>query len=322
MRIFLRDMSAQIAAAATIAAAGVLGVKLASLTPVIAAYAPFSYLVAFLVISIAAAAFLFGAGKAKQALWPSTPKAPETYDDTEIRDKVDSSDEILAGIVRDVRSLTAKVSDDEKLIRKIIDDYQCMLALEARFSDEMDKLKEFIDSKFETARSNHEALQERVLTAESASSAEKLKIQSALHTIWMREEITKVSVDLREDATYLTQRLQEGKQLDAKSWDSWLNVYTHWSGLMNQWWMMARFYLANTKQVMSAPDHMFAKTQVDESLLTPVGGAEAVRIYKKFRIMQDQWEAVQPELHNNLILVAFSGITEMEVRHGQPVEQG
>jgi hypothetical protein len=66
---------------------------------------------------------------------------------------------------------------------------------------------------------------------------------------------------------------------------------------------------------------MYPTTQVDEALLTPGGGAEAVRLYKRFCIIQNQWEAVQVELDNNLVLVAFNGMTELDVRHGQALEQ-
>jgi len=148
------------------------------------------------------------------------------------------------------------------------------------------------------------------------------RIASSLHSIYLREKLAKLAVEIRKDAADLSHKVTEGQQHDAESWEKWQNVHGHWWSLMGQWWTAARFYLANSRQVLLAPDNMYPRIQLDENTLVPAGGAEAVRVYKKFRIIQDQWEAVQGQLEDNMCLVAFSGQTELDVRHGQPLEQG
>lgn len=199
--------------------------------------------------------------------------------------------------------------------RAIIDDYQHMRGLEARFSGELDGLKEVV-------RTEDEGLRQHLQVLEGKLAKLKATMRSSIHAIWMREQIAELVEGIRRDAADLNHRVSERQQHDKISWDRWENVYGHWNSLMVQWWVIARFYLANTGQVLQVPDHMYPGTEVDEALLTPGGGAEAVRLYKKFRIIQDQWEAVQEELHKNMVLVAFHGMPEEEVRNGQPVEQG
>jgi hypothetical protein len=164
-------------------------------------------------------------------------------------------------------------------------------------------------------------LQERLGGIEEKLTTTRDRTLHSLHAIYLRERLTQLAVDIRRDAADLSHKVTERQQHDAASWNSWQSVHSHWWSLMNQWWMVARFYLANSKQVLLAPDDMYPKIEVDESTLVPIGGAEAVRVYKKFRIIQDQWEAVQDQLEDNVCMVAFSGMTELDVRHEQPLEQ-
>ncbi len=89
---------------------------------------------------------------------------------------------------------------------------------------------------------------------------------------------------------------------------------------MNQWWAYARFYLANSGPVLLAPDNKYAAHWSVRDDQFP--SAEAVRVFKKFRIIFAQWEEVQDQLRDNVYQVAFTGMTELDVRHGQSLEQG
>ncbi|MGI8610973.1 MAG: hypothetical protein ACR2KH_01660 [Sphingomicrobium sp.] len=252
-----------------------------------------------------------------------------TYDDSKLREEMaalietsHSNIEILAAFARDAHEFSSKLAAIEELTGKIRDDYQRMNGLEIRFSDEMDKLKEVLQRDFETLRSNQAVLQERVGKAETEQRDASNKALHSLHAIYLRERLIKLAADIRRDAADLSHKVTERQPHDAASWASWQSVHSHWESLISQWWMVARFYLASSGHVVVAPDHMYSKIELDESTLVPIGGAEAVRVYKKFRIIQDQWEAVQDELEDNVCSVAFRGVSEVEARRGEPLEQG
>jgi hypothetical protein len=198
--------------------------------------------------------------------------------------------------------------------RAIANDYQNMRGLDARLSGELDGLKE-------TMRTEDDSLRQYLQVLEGKLTKLNEITRHSIHAMWMREQIKALQQGIRKDAADLNHRVSERQQHDRASWDSWESVHAHWTSLTAQWWHIARFYLANSRQVLQAPDHMYPTTQVDEALLTPGGGAEAVRLYKRFCIIQNQWEAAQVELDNNLVLVAFNGMTELDVRHGQALEQ-
>lgn len=282
---------------------------------------------------IGAAAFLLGAGGALYRQFrpladaPATPGA--TANDGTLSAKVDNMTEIMRLLADDAKALSDRVLAveetakeepnlavlnvlNEERFRELAAD---LAGAERRLSGALDGLKKAVQDQDEKRKMHLQVLEGKLEEL-------KGKTRNSIHAIWMRERIAEISRDIRKDAAYLSRHVVEGQAHDAISWDRWDNVYGHWWSLMTQWWMLARFYMANTRQILLAPDNMFAKTQVDESLLMPVGGAEAVRVYKKFRIIQDQWEAAQKELEDNLIQVAFVGLSEEDVRHGQPLDQG
>lgn len=248
--------------------------------------------------------------------------APVAHGRSGIGHRIDAHERLLestvekrAALEKQVSALADQAAQNAATQRAVIDDYQRMLGLESRFWGELNGFKESVQTEHESLRMHLQVLERKL-------NEIKEKTRGSIHAIWMREQIHEISRNIRKDAADLSHRVSEGQKHDAQSWDSWDNVHSHWSGLMSQWWMIARFYIPNSGRVLLVPDNMYGQTKVDESLLTPVGGAEAVRVYKKFRIIQDQWEAVQEQLEHNMVLVAFSGMTELEVRHGQAVEQG
>jgi hypothetical protein len=233
---------------------------------------------------------------------------------TEIWDKIGEIAKVTGGLLETQTRVNEahgkRFETLETTQRAIIDDYQRMLALSAT-----------LDAFKEAVRVDHEDFKSSLNGIEKELARLKERTSESLHSLWFREQIRDLSEGIRGDAAELSRRINEGTKHDVTSWEKWENVYEHWWSLLNQWWMIARFYLVAPSKALTAPDHMFPQTQVNESLFPPEGGAEAVRVYKKFRIIQGQWEAVQMELDQNLNLVAFSGLAQLEVRRGQPPEQ-
>jgi hypothetical protein len=221
-----------------------------------------------------------------------------------LRDKYIEAEQAGGLSPYDDRGLEHRISALEGQLTKIIEDYQHMRRLENTVSTE------------------DAAIRAEVQALEQKFDELRERTRGSIHALLMREQIAEISRGVREDASELSRHVSNGQEHDKQSWDRWQNVHSHWLGLLAQWWNGARFYLPNSGRVLQAPDHLYSQTLVDESLLIPAGGAEAVRVYKRFRIVQDQWEAVQEQLDHNMNLVAFHGMKEQDVRNGQPLEQG
>jgi hypothetical protein len=127
----------------------------------------------------------------------------------------------------------------------------------------------------------------------------------------VREKIAQVVADMER-------RVQAGERHDSASWDSWDNNHAHWADLMIEWWSVARFYVAAPRNVFAVTDAQYKSAEIPEELFL---NGEGMRVFRQYRVIQAQWEHAQPELQQNVELVAFSGMTEQQVRNGAPVEQ-
>jgi len=135
-----------------------------------------------------------------------------------------------------------------------------------------------------------------------------------------RERLQQVAIKILEVAADMERRVQSGEKHDAQSWDSWDNNHAHWAELMREWWSLARFYLAAPSKIFTVSDRQYRTTEIPEHLFADVGG-DPMRVFRQFRVIQAQWAETQDSLQENIALVAFSGTTESEVRHGATIEQ-
>lgn len=259
------------------------------------------------------------------------PSAGEVLPTVEDAPPLDKSDEIQLRL--DVEALA-------KTVRAVIDDYQRMSGLEARLTDKIEILETDTQNGFATANrgfvvlqtqlNSHEILVQklemvRVDGAIATRDIEKLReIQKDHHdralgaffTIGARERMAILAAEITQDASDLYDRLKAGEVYDQLKWQQWENVHAHWHAKLLEWLETGRWFAQSVKgRTLTVDD---AKYGLDWSISDrQFPDAEAVRRFKKFRIIQLQWESVVPDVNTGMEQVAFSGLTELEVRRGQ-----
>lgn len=121
---------------------------------------------------------------------------------------------------------------------------------------------------------------------------------------------------IRRDAGYLYNRLKAGEKYDDAKWHQWENVRDHWEQTMQEWLSTATFFGRNIQaRTLTVDDREYGREwDVSEAQFS---NAEAVRRFKKFRIVQRQWEQIVQEVDGGLHQVAFNGKTQQEVRNGE-----
>lgn len=256
-------------------------------------------------------------------LWKSPQPligAPQVYDDNKLREEV------------------AELS---KTVRAVIDDYQRMSALEARVGDQIDGLKLALQAEAETRQSADQVIERkanegvllapkvesiRVDTALANRDIEKLtniqndhraRAQASFAAINLREKLAGLQATIEMDASDLYDALSRGEEYDQARWQRWESVHGHWFSTLNEWLDIATWYaIAVKERTLTVDDEKYSAGWTISDSQFP--DAEAVRRFKKFRIIQQQWEAVVPSVKAGLEQVAFVGLTESEVRSGRP----
>lgn len=72
-------------------------------------------------------------------------------------------------------------------------------------------MKESLQAQFATVRSNHEALQERVVKVEAGLTEKHDKLRSSLFAVYARERLRELAVEIKQDADDLYLRLKSGE---------------------------------------------------------------------------------------------------------------
>ncbi len=183
------------------------------------------------------------------------------------------------------------------LLRKIIDDYQRMSAFEA---DTRVKLK---------------ALEE---------SADKTR--HSLHAIYTREILTKVASDIERDAAELYDGLHSGQVYDEERWNKWEEAHARWESALSVWVQNGHWFSFDVEtRIYRIDDSLYSKKWSEKDTQFPesetLSRSEAVRRFKKFRIIHIQWRQVREDVDRGVIQVAYVGLSDKDVRQRPPKVQ-
>lgn len=240
----------------------------------------------------------------------------------------------------DDSAISARIAELEKIKRAIIDDYQRMLGLEARVGDQFDQLKRSMQDEFDAVRMRsqvverkaNEALgiaekleQVRVDGAINGRDIEKLtgavkdhrqRAQEAFQALNALATMPLLESEIAQNVSYLTDRLRGGEAYDMQKWQQWENVHSHWRGKLDEWLALGTWYAVAVKErALTVDEDKYGIPLIIPEAFFP--NAEAVRRFKKFRIIHEQWEQIIPEVRSGLTQVAFIGLTSLEVRRGR-----
>ena len=236
--------------------------------------------------------------------------------------------------------LKAEVEALHQKIGVVIDDYQNMRGQEARFTDMLDKLKGYVREEGEAWRMANQVLSGKlseldglpakvegvrvdgsIATQDLANLAEaialfKKSVSKSRYAIYVRELLAELAVKIEEDAAILCGKIDGGHSHDTTSWDRWENVHQRWHELVHGWYDTGRWYApAIRDRIFKVADVEYdGEWHLKDSQFP---NADAVRKYKRHRIIQNHWEEIKAEVMDGVRRVAFEGTSEKEAHHGK-----
>lgn len=139
----------------------------------------------------------------------------------------------------------------------------------------------------------------------------------------IREILAEIAATIERDAAELYDRLHAGEIYDEAAWDSWESIHHHWRGQVVLWIQSARWFARDVDgRVLTTPDAKFGRKWSIKDAQFPASeespASEKVRRFKQFRIIQTQWEEIREEVDQGIKNVAYSGLSEEEVRREPP----
>lgn len=222
----------------------------------------------------------------------------------------------------DEAPLAARVAELERIKRAIIDDYQRMCGMEARYEEAHEHFRRDLaglaglPEKLEMVRVDGSIAIRDLKKLSVAVKDHRDRTLSAFHALRVRQELATIEVEMTSIYNDLTARLFEGQTYDLAKWDSWESCFSAWLSKLDEWLELGQWYaLAVKERVKTIADEKY-----DTRLNIPDAQfphSDAVRRFKRFAILHDQWMMVAPEVQRGAFSVAFTGLSEKEVRNGR-----
>jgi hypothetical protein len=195
----------------------------------------------------------------------------------------------------------------------VISDYQRMNGLEVRFSDMLDGLKRQIRSDNETIRSNHGALQEKIVALEAGADLDRRQVRTqvysifnALAAVYHREQLRDWAATIEAMANELRAPTTHDQHLTHDQWEQWATNERTWRTLLTQWCDLAACYYPGIKEhVLTLSEEQFMQTGVAKATQFPE--PEAYTAYKAFCGRLKNWHNWQGEAERAVHQAAFNG---------------
>lgn len=188
-----------------------------------------------------------------------------------------------------------------------------------RTSDELSRLKIRADEIQKIAikgGSTAEVLPETIsniageIATLAGESAEKYsELRRSFRALAHKEHLDNTGAEIVEKAQALSSPSQGSDELrDEASWDAWCENYEVWEGCLESYIEVASRYLPKIKRVLSVEDTKYAHDWGIQDSQFP--NSEAVRRYKRFRILYDQWRKARPYVTLKVRETIFEGVSE------------
>lgn len=145
---------------------------------------------------------------------------------------------------------------------------------------------------------------------------EKTRNRGSFYALQSREILADLQSEIEADAALLYDRLKAGERYDRVAWERWENVHGVWWRKLNAWLEHGKWYAEDLiKKVIEFPDSAYR----DEWTVTEeqFPDAEAVRQFKRHRIIHSQWQESIEKVREGTSCVAFIGMSDTEVRRGK-----
>lgn len=174
-----------------------------------------------------------------------------------------------------------------------------------------------LDAKAEQVRVDAAIASRDVQKLEQKLKDRDSRVLGSFYALGARERLTELETEINQNADDLYDRLKAGEVYDLAKWQQWENVYNNWKQRLDEWIGTGKWYAAKVKERTLTIDEALygADWSVAENQFP---NAEAVRQFRKHRIVMANWLEVVPQVRSGMDAVAFSGQTESDVRNGEP----
>lgn len=145
--------------------------------------------------------------------------------------------------------------------------------------------------------------------------AQKNQSLLSFHAIDVRERLGRLEESMNRKSADLYDRLSEGDQYDAERWNSWESCHAAWESDLDKWIEWGRFFIGGDlrEQICNVAEHEYnAHWTVEESQFPD---ADAVRRFKRHRIIKRHWDETRNQVMTGLRQVAFHGLSERDVQY-------
>lgn len=232
---------------------------------------------------------------------------------TQFRERIDQAESELVKLIetakQELQTTKRQVAEIEEKLPIIIQDYQTVSAKLAQ-AEERDKALE-ID--LGDVRRGCATLEDKVTINEKC-------VRESLYAISAREQLQELAAEIEQDADDLYRRLKAGENYTKEDWDKWTNVEHHWERSVKRWVDVARWYAKDVKNnVLTVDDKEYDDAWDVQDKQFPT--ADAVRRFKRHRIIHRHWQMMQEAVEHGLQSVAFQGGTEKEQHCGRYHQQ-
>jgi hypothetical protein len=134
-------------------------------------------------------------------------------------------------------------------------------------------------------------------------------LRSSLHSIYIREILAETSQDIERFAAELYDRLSGGETYTPEQWEDWDATHQLWESALSKWVYNGQWFVHGLQRHIYEIDER--KYGLDSWTVkdNQVPDSEAMRRFKKHRIMHEQWRIARPVVERGVIDVAFTGLT-------------
>jgi hypothetical protein len=326
-----------------------LAIWVTYLTPSFRAFAPVSYFFGALIALVLVAVLAERGMRTWRHYNPVSPEAPKTsvrlgkgvaaYDDAtlkievaearkmvdivvgdhqELGEKIDQILLRIGTVDRDLRNEMDKLGDQLKALEEkdkvIIQDYQTVVGNGQALSAKVDGARDALLQAIKAVEVDLGEVRRGCANLESNVEKNEKYVRQSLYAVFAREQLKELSAEIERDADDLYLRLKSGENYTDQDWDQWTNVAHHWEGAVRAWVDTARWYAMDVKKVvLTVEDKEYdGGWDVKDSQFP---SADAVRRFKRHRIIHSHWTGMKEAVESGLRLVAFQSGTEQE-QHG------
>jgi len=212
--------------------------------------------------------------------------------------------------------MSAVTVEFSKRIEKLDTKVETMGQLTLEATQLQSERNHFFESQTKAVELDLGELRRGFATLEQKIDSQEKGFRESIHALMAREELAELGKVIQSNADELYVPLKNGEQYDAVRWQSWESIHGNWERTVKRWADAARWYGENVRaRVLTVEDTEYDSAWSVEDAQFP--SADAVRRFKRFRIIQVHWMEVSDEIAGHVVMVARGALSERECHGGQ-----